>query len=371
MTVITPGDSTGTHHELRLGYWPGEGIGPEIVAPTVTATTTALRHHGGVSVRWVPLLLGREAFGQTGRILPEQTWETVAGLDGWVLGPHDNASYLPEAREQQNPSAALRVRAQLWANVRPVRGLPGAVAPDLDVVVVRENTEGLYADRNMYAGSGDVMVTEDVALAIGTFTRQGVRRIVRHAGRVAAARGGVLTVAHKANVLARTSGMYLEEAEAMADETGVRLLPVHIDALCADLVVNPGRHRTIVAENMFGDILSDLTAALGGTLGAAGSVNAGDTAVMAQAAHGSAPDIAGQGVANPAGLMNSAALMLRHLGYGEAGDALGGAVRHALMHAPTPDVAGEAGVAGDGSGAAGAGTEEFAEMVFAQLGGVV
>lgn len=165
--------------------------------------------------------------------------------------------------------------------------------------------------------------------------------------------------------------MYLEEAEAMADETGVRLLPVHIDALCADLVVNPGRHRTIVAENMFGDILSDLTAALGGTLGAAGSVNAGDTAVMAQAAHGSAPDIAGQGVANPAGLMNSAALMLRHLGYGEAGDALGGAVRHALMHAPTPDVAGEAGVAGDGSGAAGAGTEEFAEMVFAQLGGVV
>lgn len=346
---------------LMLGYWPGEGIGPEIVDPTVTATTTALHHFGGHTVQWVPLLLGRDAFVKAGQILPDETWSAVAGLDGWILGPHDNASYPPAAREQKNPSAALRVRGDLWANIRPVRGLPGAVAPGMDLVVVRENTEGLYADRNMYAGTGDVMVTPDVALAIGTFTRQGVRRIVRHAGRVAAERGGPLTVAHKANVLARTSGMYLEEAEAMAAETGVELLPVHIDALCADLVVRPERHRTIVAENMFGDILSDLTAALGGSLGAAGSINAGDRTVMAQAAHGSAPDIAGRGIANPAGIMNSAAMMLSHLGYSEAGEALAAAVRHALTHSPTPDLAGGAGV----------GTEEFSQTVFAQLGGVV
>ncbi|OLT51394.1 dehydrogenase [Corynebacterium sp. CNJ-954] len=346
---------------LTLGYWPGEGVGPEIVEPTVTATTTALHRYGGYTVQWVPLLLGREAFTETGQILPDETWSAVAGLDGWILGPHDNASYPTEAREQQNPSAALRVRGDLWANIRPVRGLPGAVAPRMDLVVVRENTEGLYADRNMYAGTGDVMVTPDVALAIGTFTRHGVRRIIRRAGRVAAERGGPLTVAHKANVLARTSGMYLEEAEAMAAETGVELLPVHIDALCADLVVRPERHRTIVAENMFGDILSDLTAALGGSLGAAGSINAGDRTVMAQAAHGSAPDIAGRGIANPAGIMNSAAMMLSHLGYPEAGDALAAAVRHALTHSPTPDLAGPAGV----------GTEEFSQTVFAQLGGVV
>jgi 3-isopropylmalate dehydrogenase len=346
---------------VTLGYWPGEGIGPEIVEPTVTAVTLALRHHDGPAVTWVPLLLGHEAYLQTGQILPDGTWSTVAWLDGWVLGPHDNASYPAEARAQQNPSAALRVRADLWANIRPVRGIPGAVAPDMDLVVVRENTEGMYADRNMYAGSGDVMVTPDVALAIGTFTRHGVRRIVRRAGRIAAERGGPLTVAHKANVLARSSGMYLEEAEAMAAETGVELRPVHIDALCADLVVHPGRHRTVVAENMFGDILSDLTAALGGSLGAAGSINAGDRAVMAQAAHGSAPDIAGLGTANPAGLMNSAAMMLDHLGHHAAADGLAAAVRHAVTHCPTPDLV----------GAGGAGTGEFSQAVFAQLGGVV
>ncbi|MEY8566772.1 isocitrate/isopropylmalate family dehydrogenase [Corynebacteriaceae bacterium 7-707] len=346
---------------VTLGYWPGEGIGPEIVEPTVTATTLALRRHGGHGVRWVPLQLGREAFMRTGQVVPEETWSAVAGVDGWILGPHDNASYPPEARGQQNPSAALRVRAALWANIRPVRGIPGAVAPGMDVVVVRENTEGMYADRNMYAGSGDVMVTPDVALAIGTFTRERVRRIVRRAGQVAGERGGPLTVAHKANVLARSSGMYLEEAEAMAANTGVELLPVHIDALCADLVVHPERHRTIVAENMFGDILSDLTAALGGSLGSAGSINAGNRAVMAQAAHGSAPDIAGRGVANPAGLMNSAAMMLDHLGHHVAGEALADAVRHATLHSPTPDLAGPGG----------AGTAEFSQTVFAQLGGVV
>ena len=358
---------------LVLGYWPGEGIGPEINPPTLRAVELALSAEGvgPVTVRWEPLLLGLDAFEATGEVLPEETWQTVTGLDGWILGPHDNAGYPEAARAQQNPSAALRVHADLWANIRPVTGLPGAMAPDMDLVIVRENTEGMYADRNMYAGSGDVMVTPDVALAIGTFTRHGVRRIVERAGRIASARGGVLTVAHKANVLSRSSGMYVEEAERMAAETGVELRPVHIDALCADLVTNPGRHRTIVAENMFGDILSDLAGGLGGALGAAGSVNSGDTAVMAQAAHGSAPDIAGKGLANPAGVMNSAAQLLDSLGYPRAGAALSGAVRHALIESPTADVAGVTG-GGDGdSGVSGATTVTFSETVFAQLGGLV
>ncbi len=374
MTNLAGGEKT-----LVLGYWPGEGIGPEIIPPTVRAVELALVCEGGgnISVRWEPLLLGLEAFETTGAVLPESTWQTVTGLDGWILGPHDNAAYPEAARAQQNPSAALRVRADLWANIRPVTGLPGAPAPEMDLVIVRENTEGMYADRNMYAGSGDIMVTPDVALAIGTFTRHGVRRIVERAGRIAAARGGVLTVAHKANVLSRSSGMYVEEAERMAAQTGVELRPVHIDALCADLVTNPGRHRTIVAENMFGDILSDLAGALGGALGAAGSVNAGDSLVMAQAAHGSAPDIAGKGVANPAGVMNSSAQLLDSLGYGRAAAALSDAVRVALIEAPTADVAGVVGVTGGteggsgATGAAGASTATFSERVFAQLGGVV
>jgi 3-isopropylmalate dehydrogenase len=365
---------------LTLGYWDGEGIGPEITPPTRTAVDQVLAaEHVGVT--WVPLDLGIAAFRATGQVVPDATLEQFRGLDGWVLGPHDNVSYPPAARAQLNPSAALRQSADLWANIRPVVAVPGAPAPDLDVTVVRENTEGMYADRNMAAGSGDLRVTTDVSLAVGVFTRHKIARICDRAAQIAASRGGVLTVAHKSNVLTRTSGMYLEEAERAAAETGVDLCPVHVDALCADLVRRPARHRTIVAENMFGDILSDLTAALGGSLGAAGSINAGDRQAMAQAAHGAAPDIAGQGIANPAGLMNSAAQLLTHLGYPRSGEVLAAAVRATLQSHPTPDMAGAgvgAGVgAGDGTGA-GTGaaapavtTAEFSDGVFAAAAALV
>lgn len=357
-----------TPQTVRLGYWDGEGIGPEITPPTRRAVELALMPDA-VTVDWVPLLLGAEAYATTGQIVPDATVTTVQGLDGWVLGPHDNVSYPPEARAQRNPSAELRLSADLWANVRPVQALPGSVTPELDVVVVRENTEGMYADRNMYAGSGDLRVTEDVALAVGVFTRRKIRQITEYAAAVALGRGGVLTVAHKSNVLTRTSGMYLEEAENVAASTGVVLRPVHIDALCADLVTRPSIHRTIVAENMFGDILSDLTAALGGSLGTAGSINAGGRRAMAQAAHGSAPDIAGAGVANPAGLMNSAAQLLRHLGFTGAGEWLSVAVREAMLRRPTVDVASVVGGAGEVSAEklSPASTTEYAEEVFALL----
>lgn len=385
---------------LTLGYWDGEGIGPEITPPTRRAVELALAAEPvPVAVDWVELSLGAAAFAATGEVTPAATLATVlgadavggatggeagtadgdpdsqgSGLDGWVLGPHDNVSYPAAARGQLNPSAALRSAADLWANVRPVLALPGSPAPDLDVVVVRENTEGMYADRNMYAGSGDLRVTPDLALAVGVFTREKIRRITEYAAGVAQDRGGVLTVAHKSNVLTRTSGMYLEEAERVAASTGVELLPVHIDALCADLVTRPGRHRTIVAENMFGDILSDLTAALGGSLGTAGSINAGDGRAMAQAAHGSAPDIAGKGVANPAGLMNSAAQLLSHLGYPEAGRRLAATVREAMLVCPTGDVVSRVtagagnGDAADGESRRPATTEEYSSAVFALLG---
>jgi 3-isopropylmalate dehydrogenase len=357
------GDMDSAEHgtTVTLGSWDGEGIGPEITPPTRTAVEQALGS-AGIGVTWVPLELGLAAFEATGQVVPDATLELVRGLDGWLLGPHDNVSYPAAAREQRNPSAALRLAADLWANIRPVVAVPGAPAPGLDVTVVRENTEGMYADRNMAAGSGDLRVTGDVALAVGVFTRHRIRRICERGAQIAATRGGVLTVAHKSNVLARSSGMYLEEADRAAEQAGVEVLPVHIDALCADLVRRPERHRTIVAENMFGDILSDLTAALGGSLGAAGSVNSGDRQAMAQAAHGAAPDIAGRGIANPAGLMNSAALLLTRLGHPREGEALGAAVRVALQRRPTPDMA--------GAGRA-VTTGEFSADVFAALGELV
>lgn len=371
----------------RLGVWQGEGIGPEIVAPTVRAVELALEASGEAVPEFVPLLLGREAIDATGRVVPEETWETITGLDGWILGPHDNVSYPESAAGQLNPSAHLRTQADLWANIRPVKGVPGAVHPDLDVVIVRENTEGLYADRNMLVGSGDVTVNGEVSLAIGVFTQAKIRRIVRRAAAIAAARDGVLTVAHKSNVLTETSGRYVTEAQACAAEFGVEIQPVHIDALCAELVTRPQRYATIVAENMFGDILSDLAGGLGGSLGIAGSINASDSQVMAQAAHGSAPDIAGQGIANPAGIMNSAAQMLDALGYSVAAELLEGAVREAVIKAPTADLLRDAantapepvtigvhdstGVRGANEARRPATTEEFAKQVFVQLEPVV
>ena len=196
----------------------------------------------------------------------------------------------------------------------------------------------------------------------------------------------MLTVAHKSNVLTETSGRYVAEAQACAEEFGVEVQPVHIDALCAELVTRPHRYATIVAENMFGDILSDLAGGLGGSLGIAGSINASESQVMAQAAHGSAPDIAGQGIANPAGIMNSAAQMLDSLGYPRAAELLEGAVREAVIKAPTADLLREAAAAPESEtagahestvarGAEGvpspATTEEFAKQVFVQLKPVV
>ena len=371
----------------RLGVRQGEGIGPEIVAPTVRAVELALEASGEAVPEFVPLLLGREAIDATGRVVPEETWETITGLDGWILGPHDNVSYPESAAGQLNPSAHLRTQADLWANIRPVKGVPGAVHPDLDVVIVRENTEGMYADRNMLVGSGDVTVNGEVSLAIGVFTQAKIRRIVRRAAAIAAARDGVLTVAHKSNVLTETSGRYVTEAQTCAAEFGVEIQPVHIDALCAELVTRPQRYATIVAENMFGDILSDLAGGLGGSLGIAGSINASDSQVMAQAAHGSAPDIAGQGIANPAGIMNSAAQMLDSLGYPRAAELLEGAVREAVIKAPTADLLRDAantapepvtigvhdstGVCGANEARRPATTEEFAKQVFVQLEPVV
>ncbi|TYT21617.1 dehydrogenase [Corynebacterium urealyticum] len=371
----------------RLGVWQGEGIGPEIVAPTVRAAELVLEASGEAVPEFVPLLLGREAIDATGRVVPEETWETITGLDGWILGPHDNVSYPESAAGQLNPSAHLRTQADLWANIRPVKGVPGAVHPDLDVVIVRENTEGMYADRNMLVGSGDVTVNGEVSLAIGVFTQAKIRRIVRRAAAIAAARDGVLTVAHKSNVLTETSGRYVTEAQTCAAEFGVEIQPVHIDALCAELVTRPQRYATIVAENMFGDILSDLAGGLGGSLGIAGSINASDSQVMAQAAHGSAPDIAGQGIANPAGIMNSAAQMLDALGYSVAAELLEGAVREAVIKAPTADLLRDAaniapepvtigvhdstGVCGANEARRPATTEEFAKQVFVQLEPVV
>jgi 3-isopropylmalate dehydrogenase len=211
----------------------------------------------------------------------------------------------------------MRKELDLYANIRPSKTYEGvpSVAKHMDMVVVRENTEGFYADRNMFLGSGEFMPTEDLALSVRKLTRQGCRRICKQAFLLAERRRKKVTAVHKANVLKVSDGLFLEEFYAVAKEhPGIELEELIIDAAAAHLIRRPADFDVLVTTNMYGDILSDECAELSGGLGIGGSINAGDTVAIAQAAHGAAPDIAGQGKANPSALMTSVAMLLDWMG---------------------------------------------------------
>ncbi len=240
-------------------------------------------------------------------------------------------AYPPRAEGGLNPSGELRKRLDLFANIRPARsraGIPPRAGVPLDLVIVRENTEGFYADRNLHTGPGEIMVTADVSLAFRRITRHASMRIAREAFALAETRGKHVTAVHKANVMRISDGLFLECCRTVAAEhPEVRYDEELVDAMCAHLVRAPDRFDVIVTTNMFGDILSDLASELAGSLGLAASLNAGETAAMAQAQHGSAPDIAGKDVANPASLIGSAAMLLAWMGQREGDAALLDAAR--------------------------------------------
>ncbi|MDH6292238.1 isocitrate/isopropylmalate dehydrogenase [Rhodococcus opacus] len=184
----------------------------------------------------------------------------------------------------------------------------------MDLVVVRENTEGFYADRNMHVGSGEFMPTPEVAMAVGVITRRACERIAHEAFRIARSRRRSVTIAHKANVLTMTTGLFRDVCLEVAEQyPEVSVDHQHIDALAAHLVRRGDSFDVIVAENMFGDLLSDLTGELAGSIGIAPSLNSSETRAMAQAAHGAAPDTAGLGIANPIATILSSMMLLRWL----------------------------------------------------------
>jgi 3-isopropylmalate dehydrogenase len=340
----------------QVGVLAGDGIGPEIMRATLAIVEVAARSVDGLAIVWRQLPMGWEAIRARGTAMPEETKRALADCHAWIMGPHDSASYPAEEQERRNPSGELRHHFDLFANIRPARGWPGvpAVAPTADLVIVRENTEGFYPDRNMFAGSGEWMPTPDVALSVGVFTRRAARRIARAACRLAQARRGHLTIVHKANVIRLGTGLFLAECRAVAAEyPGLVVDDFHIDAMAAHLVRRAPDFDVIVTTNMFGDILSDLTGELTGSLGLAPSINAGEGRAMAQAAHGSAPDIAGQDRANPIGLICSTAMLLRWLAeqhhdsaLGALGDTIDAAVTRTLAGGTrTRDLGGDAGTA--------------------------
>jgi 3-isopropylmalate dehydrogenase len=226
--------------------------------------------------------------------------------------------YPPVAQGGLNPSGELRKRLDLFANIRPALtrgGFPPRCGSPVDLVIVRENTEGFYADRSMFLGPGEFMPTPDLALAVRKVTRAGSTRIAEAAFALAMRRRKQVTAVHKANVLRVSDGLFLECVRAVAARfPAVSYEERIIDAMAALLVRDAGAFDVIVTTNMFGDILSDQACEIAGSLGLGASLNAGSAHAVAQAQHGSAPDIAGQDVANPASLIGSAAMLLAWIG---------------------------------------------------------
>ena len=348
---------------MRLLILPGDGIGPEIMAATVTALD-ALNGRFGLKLDLRERTIGLAAHAAGGSTFPDSVLEEARSAEGVILGPVHTVAYPPKEEGGINPSATIRKELDLYANIRPSRVRPGvpSVAKSMDLVIARENTEGFYADRNMFAGSGEFMPTEDLALSIRKITAAGSRRIAETAFDLAERRRRKVTVVTKVNVLKVSDGLFLKQVRQVADaHPGVELNEVLIDAMAALLVRTPDAFDVIVTTNMYGDILSDEAAELSGGLGLGASVNAGDDHGVAQAVHGSAPDIAGQGIANPTALMVSVAMLLEWLGAKHGRDDLIAAADHynaaidrmlADEANHTPDLGGKATTAGVGDAVA-------------------
>lgn len=299
---------------MKILVLPGDGIGPEISAATV-AVLRAADERFGLDLSFTEAEIGLASLARVGTTMPDSVYEQVAEADGTILGPVSHYEYPARAEGGINPSGALRTHFSLYSNVRPARSVPdlSVLRQPMDLVIVRENTEGFYADRVMHGGqSGEFMPDADMALSIRKITRRASTEVARTAFALAETRRNVVTAVHKANVLRMGDGLFLEAVRAVADEhPGVQLREIIVDAAAARFVRAPGDFDVIVTTNMFGDILSDLASELCGSLGLGGSLNAGADVGVAQAQHGSAPDIQGQGVANPVSLVRSAAMLLQ------------------------------------------------------------
>ncbi len=301
---------------LKLLVLPGDGIGSEISRATVAVLETvgSLR---GVRFDFDSRDIGLKALAEQGTTLPDSVLAAIPQVDGVILGPVSHYDYPSPEKGGINPSGRLRTKFELYANIRPAtsRGELSILRRKMDLVIVRENTEGFYSDRNMFAGSGEFMPDPDMALSVRKVTAKASARIAQTAFALAQKRRKKVTAVHKANVLKLSDGLFLREVRGIASAfPDVELEELIVDAAAALLIRSPDRFDVIVTTNMFGDILSDEACELSGSLGLGGSINAGDQICVAQAQHGSAPDIAGKNVANPTSLILSAAMLLDWIG---------------------------------------------------------
>ena len=311
----------------------GDGIGPEVVDSAVRVLAAA-----GAEFEWEERYAGVAAVERGEDVLPENTLESFRRTRVMLKGPLTT----PIGEGFRSVNVALRKEFDLFANVRPSKSLvPGGRYEGVDLVVVRENTEGLYAGIEHYVDR-----RKNYAESITIVSREASERVIEYAFDLAAARPRRrLTLVHKANILKYTSGLFLEVGREMAARRAeIEFDDRIIDAMAMQLILDPRRFDVIVTTNMFGDILSDLCAGLVGGLGLAPASNIGVDAAMFEAVHGSAPDIAGKGVANPGAVIQAAALLCANVGQAEAGRRVQEAVERVILRGDvrTPDLGGTA-----------------------------
>ncbi|KSU66682.1 isocitrate/isopropylmalate dehydrogenase family protein [Arthrobacter sp. NIO-1057] len=297
---------------MKILVLPGDGIGPEITEATLEVLRS-VDEKIGVGFEFETKDIGLASLANEGTTLPDEVMMQIPESDGVILGPVSHYIYPPKSEGGYNPSAELRVQFELFANVRPCRSREdlSILRTPMDLIIVRENTEGFYSDRNMFAGAGEFMPDENSAFSIRKVTAEASSRVARAAFELARGRRKKVTAVHKANVVKLSDGLFLREVRKVAAEyPDVQLEELIVDATAALLIRKPESFDVIVTTNMFGDILSDEASELSGSLGLGGSLNQGQDLAVAQAQHGSAPDIEGQGIANPVSLILSAAMLL-------------------------------------------------------------
>lgn len=300
---------------MKIGVLNGDDIGHEVVPEAVKVMKAALAVTNR-QISWVPMPIGREALETLGTTMPADTLERLQALDGWILGPIGHMAY-PKVAEAINPHPILRKHFDLFANIRPARSYPTlpSVHQGVDLVIVRENNEGFQPDRNVVAGCGEFRPTQDVTISVRVITRVGSSKVARAAFELARNRRKHLTAVHKDTVFKLGCGMFVEECRKVAAEyPDVTYQEAIVDTFAMRLVMTPQRYDVVVTTNMFGDILTDEAAGLVGGLGLAPGLCAGPSHAMAQATHGSAPDISGRNIANPYAMIMSGKMLLDWLG---------------------------------------------------------
>ena len=337
---------------MKILVMNGDGIGAEIV-PEGRRCLEAASEAFDLGLTFQEDFIGFDAIRKYGHACPEEVIERIRDADGALFGPHNNVDYPPEHQSYANPSGIIRRGLHLHANLRPSKtrqGVPAHV-PEMDVVIARENMEGFYADRNMYAGGGEFMANPNLAQSIRNISRSASTDIAVAGCEFAMQRRKKVSIIHKANVMKLTDGLWREAClDVTANYPELEVEEVILDAFAAHIVRRPQDFDVVICSNMYGDIFSDLASELAGGLGLGGSINASHADCIAQCAHGSAPDIAGQNIANPTAMIVSAAMMLTWLAakhgkpeFNKAANAMETALSMQLADGRTCDLGGDMG----------------------------